>query len=122
MRLDGKERDDARLLALVEASEPSCDGETATAGSVGGDATRHLDLHTRDTAPWDAAALPDGAVVVERTDLAVLDGQREGDPGGGEGGDAGVDTRALVQVEAEHLDGVLMIVKQVTFRRASVVG
>lgn len=62
----------------------------------------HLDLHTRDTAPWDAAALLDGTVVVEWTSLAVLDGQGEGNPGGGEGRHAGVHTRALVKCEAEH--------------------
>lgn len=81
---------------------PSCDSETATADTVGGDAARHLDLHTRNTAPWDTAALPDSAVVVERTSLAVLDGQRKSDPGGGEGRHAGVEARTLVEAEAEH--------------------
>lgn len=57
---------------------------------------RHLDLHTRDTAPWDASTTLNGTVVVERASLAVLDGQGEGDPGGGEGRHAGVQTRALV--------------------------
>lgn len=65
----------------------------------------HLDLHTRDTAPWDAAALLDGTVVVERTSLAVLDGKSKSNPGGGEGRHAGVHTRALVKAEAEHYDG-----------------
>jgi len=62
----------------------------------------HQDLHTRDTAPWDATALLDGTVVVEWTSLAVLDGQGKGDPGGGEGRHAGVHARALVKCEAEH--------------------
>jgi hypothetical protein len=43
-------------------------------------------------------------VVVEWTGLAVLDGQREGDPGGGEGRHAGVQARTLVKGEAEHCD------------------
>jgi len=64
----------------------------------------HLDLHTRNTAPWDAGTSLDGTVVVERTSLAVLDGQGEGDPGGGEGGHAGVQARTLVKGEAEHCD------------------
>jgi hypothetical protein len=62
----------------------------------------HLDLHARNTAPWDTATLLDGTVVVERTSLAVLDGQSESDPGGGEGRHTGVHTRALVEAEAEH--------------------
>lgn len=62
----------------------------------------HLDLHTRDTAPWDAGTSLDGTVVVEWTSLAVLDGQGESDPGGGEGRHAGVQARALVKGEAEH--------------------
>ena len=62
----------------------------------------HLDLHTRDTAPWDAGTSLDGTVVVEWTSLAVLDGQGKGDPGGGEGRHAGVHARALVKCEAEH--------------------
>ena len=66
----------------------------------------HLDLHTRNTAPWDAGTSLDGTVVVEGTDLAVLDGQGEGDPGSGEGGHAGVHARALVEGEAEHADGL----------------
>lgn len=66
----------------------------------------HLDLHARNTAPWDAGTSLDGTVVVEGTDLAVLDGQGEGDPGSGEGGHAGVHARALVEGEAEHADGL----------------
>lgn len=66
---------------------------------------KHLDLHTRNTAPWDAAALLDGTVVVERTSLAVLDGESKSNPGGGEGRHAGVDTSALVKAEAEHCGG-----------------
>jgi hypothetical protein len=66
----------------------------------------HLDLHARNTAPWDAGTSLDGTVVVVGTDLAVLDGQGEGNPGGGEGGHAGVDARALVEGEAEHTDGL----------------
>jgi hypothetical protein len=83
----------------------SCDDETATADTVGGgDAVRHLDLHTRDTTPWDAGTSLDGTVVVEWTGLAVLDGQGESDPGGGEGRHAGVQARTLVKGEAEHCD------------------
>lgn len=66
----------------------------------------HLDLHTRDTAPWDAATLLNGAVVVEWTSLAVLDGESKSNPGGGEGRHAGVHTRALVKGKAEHGGGV----------------
>ena len=66
----------------------------------------HLDLHTRDTAPWDAGTTLDGTVVVEWASLAVLDGQSEGDPGGGEGGHAGIHARALVEGEAEHVGGL----------------
>jgi hypothetical protein len=66
----------------------------------------HLDLHARNAAPWDAGTSLDGTVVVVGTDLAVLDGQGEGNPGGGEGGHAGVDARALVKGEAEHTDGL----------------
>ena len=66
----------------------------------------HLDLHARNTAPWDAATLFDGTVVVEWTSLAVLDGQSKSDPGGGEGRHTGVNTRALVKAEAEHCDDV----------------
>ena len=66
----------------------------------------HLDLHARNAAPWDAGTSLDGTVVVEGTDLAVLDGQGEGDPGSGEGGHAGVHARALVEGEAEHTDGL----------------
>jgi len=66
----------------------------------------HLDLHARNAAPWDTGTSLDGTVVVERTDLAVLDGQSEGDPGGGEGSHAGVHTRALVEGEAEHTGGL----------------
>jgi len=84
----------------------SCNDETATADTVGGgDAVEHLDLHTRDTAPWDAGTTLDGTVVVEWTSLAVLDGQGEGNPGGGEGSHTGVHARALVHCEAEHRDG-----------------
>jgi len=64
----------------------------------------HLDLHARNTAPWDAATLLNGTVVVEWTSLAVLDGQSKSDPGGGEGRHTGVNTRALVKAEAEHCD------------------
>jgi hypothetical protein len=66
----------------------------------------HLDLHARNTAPWDAGTSLDGTVVVVGTDLAVLDGQCEGDPSCGEGGDAGVHARALVESEAEHTGGL----------------
>jgi len=65
----------------------------------------HLDLHTRNAAPWDAGTSLDGTVVVERTDFVVLDGQGEGNPGGGEGSHTGVHARALVHGEAEHCDG-----------------
>jgi hypothetical protein len=83
----------------------SCDDETATADTVGGgDAVRHLAHQTRDTPPWDAGTSLEGTVVVEWTGLAVLDGQREGDPGGGEGRHAGVQARTLVKGEAEHCD------------------
>lgn len=66
----------------------------------------HLDLHARNAAPWDAGTPLDGTVVVEGTDLAVLDGQGEGNPGGGEGGHAGVHARALIKAEAEHCGGL----------------
>jgi hypothetical protein len=66
----------------------------------------HLDLHARDTAPWDAGTSLDGTVVVVGTDLAVLDGQGEGDPSCGEGSDAGVHARTLVEGEAEHTGGL----------------
>jgi hypothetical protein len=66
----------------------------------------HLDLHARNTAPWDTGTSLDGTVVVVGTNLAVLDGQGEGNPGGGEGGHAGVDARALVEGEAEHTEGL----------------
>jgi hypothetical protein len=65
----------------------------------------HLDLHARNAAPWDTGTSLDGTVVIVWTDLAVLDGQGEGNPGGGEGSHAGVHTRALVEGEAEHFDG-----------------
>lgn len=41
-------------------------------------------------------------MVVEWADLVVLNGKREGDPGGSKGRDATVDASALVEVEAEH--------------------
>jgi hypothetical protein len=66
---------------------------------------RHLDLHARNTAPWDASTPLNGTVVVERTSLAVLDRQSDGNPGGGEGGHAGVQARTLIHGEAEHCDG-----------------
>jgi hypothetical protein len=66
----------------------------------------HLDLHARNTAPWDAGTSLDGTVVVVGTDLAVLDGQGEGNPSGREGGHAGVDARTLVEGETEHGDGL----------------
>ena len=69
----------------------------------------HLDLHARDTAPWDAGTSLDGTVVVEGTDLAVLDGQGEGNPGSGEGGHAGVDARTLIKGEAEHCGGAVVL-------------
>jgi hypothetical protein len=66
---------------------------------------RHLDLHTRNTAPWDASTPLNGAVVVEWTSLAMLDGQSDGNPGGGESCHAGVQARTLVHGKAEHCGG-----------------
>jgi len=61
----------------------------------------HLDLRAQ-ASPWDTAAGLDGAVIVERADLVVLDGECEDNPSGSECRDAAVDTGALVEVEAEH--------------------